>query len=102
MTTAIPTRLLGKTGLQLPILSFGASSLGGEFRQVKLDDALASVREAMRRTGAMIAVIQDLQGPKIRIGGFGTPWVDLRAGALRMTIRSCARDCRCAWPSRSG
>jgi aryl-alcohol dehydrogenase-like predicted oxidoreductase len=40
-------RQLGKTGLQLPILSFGASSLGQEFRKVKLDDALNSVRVAL-------------------------------------------------------
>src|SRR5258708_13526462 len=41
------TRPLGKTGLQLPILSFGASSLGQEFRPVTLNDALASVRAAL-------------------------------------------------------
>src|SRR3954451_1551646 len=41
------TRPLGKTGLQLPILSFGASSLGQEFRSVKLDEALRSVRVAL-------------------------------------------------------
>ncbi len=41
------TRLLGKTGLRLPILSFGASSLGQEFRSVKLDEALGSVRVAL-------------------------------------------------------
>ncbi len=41
------TRPLGKTGLQLPILSFGASSLGAEFRSVKLDEALESVRVAL-------------------------------------------------------
>lgn len=41
------TRLLGKTGLRLPILSFGASSLGQEFRKVKLDEALTSVRVAL-------------------------------------------------------
>ena len=41
------TRPLGKTGLQLPILSFGASSLGAEFRSVKLDEALDSVRVAL-------------------------------------------------------
>jgi L-galactose dehydrogenase len=41
------TRPLGKTGLQLPILSFGASSLGAEFRAVKLDEALDSVRVAL-------------------------------------------------------
>jgi aryl-alcohol dehydrogenase-like predicted oxidoreductase len=41
------TRPLGRTGLQLPILSFGASSLGQEFRNVNLDDALRSVRVAL-------------------------------------------------------
>jgi aryl-alcohol dehydrogenase-like predicted oxidoreductase len=41
------TRPLGHTGLQLPILSFGASSLGQEFRPVQLDEALASVHTAL-------------------------------------------------------
>jgi aryl-alcohol dehydrogenase-like predicted oxidoreductase len=41
------TRPLSQTGLHLPILSFGASSLGQEFRSVKLDDALSSVRVAL-------------------------------------------------------
>jgi len=41
------TRRLGQTDLHLPILSFGASSLGQEFRSVKLDEALASVRVAL-------------------------------------------------------
>src|SRR6187549_2068982 len=41
------TRLLGKTGLNVPILSFGASSLGQEFRSVTLDEALKSVRVAL-------------------------------------------------------
>jgi L-galactose dehydrogenase len=41
------TRLLGKTGLKLPVLSFGASSLGQEFRSVTLDEALQSVRVAL-------------------------------------------------------
>jgi len=41
------TRFLGKTGLKLPALSFGASSLGQEFRPVNLDEALASVRVAL-------------------------------------------------------
>src|SRR4249919_991749 len=41
------TRLLGKTGLKLPVLSFGASSLGQEFRSVKLDEALESVHVAL-------------------------------------------------------
>jgi L-galactose dehydrogenase len=41
------TRVLGSTGLELPILSFGASSLGQEFRRITLDEALASVRTAL-------------------------------------------------------
>lgn len=41
------TRKLGKTGLKVPILSFGASSLGQEFRAVTIDEALASVRVAL-------------------------------------------------------
>lgn len=40
-------RQLGKTGLELPVLSFGASSLGQEFRQVDLEEALRSVRVAL-------------------------------------------------------
>ena len=41
------TRPLGKTGLEVPILSFGASSLGQEFRPIKLEDASGSVRAAL-------------------------------------------------------
>jgi L-galactose dehydrogenase len=40
-------RVLGSTGLELPILGFGASSLGQEFRPVSLEDALQSVRVAL-------------------------------------------------------
>lgn len=41
------TRRLGRTNLRLPVLSFGASSLGAEFRNVMLDEALRSVRVAL-------------------------------------------------------
>src|ERR1044071_223315 len=41
------TRMLGKTGLNVPVLSFGASSLGAEFRNVTLEEALRSVRVAL-------------------------------------------------------
>ncbi len=40
-------RLLGQTGLRLPWLSFGASSLGQEFRQVDLGEALRAVHTAL-------------------------------------------------------
>lgn len=40
-------RKLGKTDLELPVVGFGASSLGQEFRQVKLEEALESVHVAL-------------------------------------------------------
>jgi len=40
-------RSLGKTGLELPVLSFGASSLGAEFRSVQLEEIFESVRVAL-------------------------------------------------------
>ncbi|MFO0911112.1 MAG: aldo/keto reductase [Isosphaeraceae bacterium] len=41
------TRPLGKTGLDVSWLSFGASSLGQEFRTVDLSEAMRSVRVAL-------------------------------------------------------
>lgn len=43
----IPTRPLGNTGIDLPILSFGASSLGAEFRNITLDEAMRSTSTAL-------------------------------------------------------
>src|SRR3954470_4453487 len=40
-------RTLGRTGLELPILSFGASSLGQEFRKIDLNEALKCVPAAI-------------------------------------------------------
>ena len=40
-------RPLGRTGLQLPILSFGASSLGAEFRSIDIQEAMRAVRTAL-------------------------------------------------------
>lgn len=40
-------RDLGKTGLRVPVLSFGASSLGGVFHSIKENDALKSVFTAV-------------------------------------------------------
>jgi len=41
------TRRLGKTDLELPILSFGASSLGAEFRAIDLNEAFGAVHTAL-------------------------------------------------------
>ncbi len=43
----IPTRPLGKTNIDLPILSFGASSLGAEFRSITMEEAMLSTRTAL-------------------------------------------------------
>ena len=40
-------RPLGKTGIELPILSFGASSLGAEFRSITLEEAMPSTKTAI-------------------------------------------------------
>jgi L-galactose dehydrogenase len=40
-------RPLGRTGLMLPWLSFGASSLGAEFRSIDINEAMTSVRVAL-------------------------------------------------------
>src|SRR5687768_13124050 len=40
-------RILGRTGLKLSALSFGASSLGAEFRSVDIDEAMRAVHVAL-------------------------------------------------------
>ena len=40
-------RKLGKTDLELPVISYGASSLGQEFRRISIDEALQSCRVAI-------------------------------------------------------
>ena len=48
------TRRLGQTDLHVPVLSFGASSLGAEFRSVTLVEALGSVRVALENGLSLI------------------------------------------------
>lgn len=43
------TRSLGKTGLELSVLGFGASSIGAEFRPIDVPEALRCVRVALDR-----------------------------------------------------
>ena len=40
-------RKLGKTGLELTVLGFGASSMGAEFRSIDLQEAISSVHVAL-------------------------------------------------------
>ena len=44
------TRPLGRTGLQVSTLSFGASSLGGVFHAVDETDAIRAVHTALDRS----------------------------------------------------
>jgi pyruvate kinase len=41
---------------------------------------IQNVREAAKRTGVELTVLQDLQGPKIRIGELSTPFVEILTG----------------------
>lgn len=45
--TVMETRPLARTGLDLPILGFGASSIGQEFRQVDMGEAFRAVEVAL-------------------------------------------------------
>jgi len=44
---SMKTRPLGSTGLNVPVLGFGASSLGSVFREVSLADCVATVQAAL-------------------------------------------------------
>jgi pyruvate kinase len=55
-------------------LNFSHGTLEGQ------KQTLANVHEAMRRTGRTVGILQDLQGPKIRIGTLREPFVELVAG----------------------
>jgi aryl-alcohol dehydrogenase-like predicted oxidoreductase len=45
--SVLPQRPLGNTGLNLSVISFGASSLGQEFRKIDLTEAIRSVHVAL-------------------------------------------------------
>ena len=58
-----------------------------------LREEVRAVREASRASGKEIAIILDLQGPKLRIGDFGKGSVDLReGGTFRLTTRKLPGD----------
>jgi pyruvate kinase len=56
---------------------------------------LGSVYEATKRAGKEIAVLQDLQGPKIRVGGLTSPSVELKSGSqFVLTTNQVAGDAK--------
>ncbi|HEX7572183.1 MAG TPA: pyruvate kinase, partial [Bacteroidota bacterium] len=43
-------------------------------------EVLKNVHQAVEQSGVVVSVLQDLQGPKIRIGELSVPSIDLRHG----------------------
>ncbi|HEX9006330.1 MAG TPA: pyruvate kinase, partial [Bacteroidota bacterium] len=66
-------RLL-EAGMDVVRLNFSHGTLEGQ------KQTLVNVQEAARRTGRTVGILQDLQGPKIRIGNLQAPFVELVAG----------------------
>ena len=61
---------------------------------------ISSVREASRKTGCLVALLQDLQGPKIRVGRLKKESIYLREGAsLTITSREIEGDETRIWVS---
>ena len=67
-------RLIGE-GMDVARLNFSHGSHDDHLQTIR------NVQEACRRTGRQVALLQDLQGPKIRVATFSTPAVELRTGA---------------------
>jgi L-galactose dehydrogenase len=105
-------RPLGRTGLQVPVLSFGASSLGGAFRATDEHEAIRTVHVALDlgmnfidvspyygATKAETVLGQALKGiPRdhytlaTKVGQYGTGQFDFSAMRVKSSLdESCAR-----------
>ncbi len=52
--------------------------------------AFRAVREASKKAGRAVAILQDLQGPKIRVGNIADPGMNVPTGSrLTITTRKC-------------
>ena len=56
--------------------------------QDRMRTLVASIREVERKRDRPIGILADLQGPKLRIGEFAEPDVQLRNGAASRLRRS--------------
>jgi len=63
-----------RSGMDVVRLNFSHGTQDEHLATVK------NVQEATRRTGMEVTILQDLQGPKIRIGDFSVPFVELTQG----------------------
>jgi pyruvate kinase len=78
-----------RAGLDVVRLNFSHGSLEAKRRTIR------DVRAAADEAGRQVAILQDLAGPKIRIGGFADGPVTLRRGDLfTLTARDVPGDAR--------
>lgn len=104
-------RVLGQTGLSVSILSFGASSLGGVFRDVDESDSVRTVREAVelginlidvspyygltRAESVLGKAIRELPRDRIvlssKAGRYGANEFDFSAGRLTASVDESLR-----------
>ncbi len=80
---AVLERLIG-AGVDVVRLNFSHGT------QAEHAEAVRMVREVSGRLGRPVAILQDLQGPRIRVGALGAP-IELEAGGrLTLTTRQVA------------
>ncbi|MBI2046041.1 MAG: pyruvate kinase [Parcubacteria group bacterium] len=90
---AMLTRLV-KAGMNVCRLNFSHGSHEEHAARV------ANIRAVAKKLSTPIAILQDLSGPKIRIGDFYQERVMLKKGALfTLTTKSCIGDEKKAWVS---
>ena len=68
--------LLVEAGMNVMRLNFSHGSFDEHQRRVD------EIRKIMKKTGKTVAILQDLCGPKIRIGTFKDPYITLHEGAI--------------------
>lgn len=62
--------------------------------------AIAAIRDAAARRGAAVAIIQDLQGPRIRVGLLPKEGIEVRTGQIvRLRTSALSAELRDAHPS---
>ena len=81
---------LVRAGMDVARLNFSHGTQGEHAKAVRL------VREAARRAGRPGGILQDLQGPKMRVGPVAAGAVELRAGAsFTLTTQAVPGDASC-------
>ncbi|KAF8059175.1 hypothetical protein HT031_005347 [Scenedesmus sp. PABB004] len=106
MAGAMPRRVLGGTGLEVSVLGFGASPLGGVFQDIDEAEGVASVHEAFRlginffdtspfyggtKSEAVLGkALKDLPRDKIvvstKVGRYGADFFDFSAERVQRSV----------------